>query len=170
MNARLKATTYNALLPMMPMEPKQWDRVTIGNNTTAERTNRCGGITVRLHGHEIVRMDNDRSLSFSMAGYATVTTKGRINTFLTDNFGPGVYVCQRNYVQYLGDRRSGVEVLREIDADGWVTIDKSDAPFVHTTCKLCGLDIEGQFLDGVDEDWRDRGNNETGSDGHTHHP
>jgi hypothetical protein len=45
-----------------------------------------GDIVVSLHGHDIVKLHGDGSVSFTMAGWPTVTTKDRVNAFLPGGF------------------------------------------------------------------------------------
>ena len=57
------------------------DRVKLGNNTWLENIN--GGIGVRLHNTIIVWFHEDGKTTLHTGGYYSVTTKDRINAFIT---------------------------------------------------------------------------------------
>ncbi len=111
--ARLKASTFFDLHRLLGDRQS----MKIGNNTTAEREGDLltPMIVVRLHGHEIVRLTSE-SVSVSLAGYGTVTTRERVNHFLQPH---GYYVAQRSFVQVLGER-GGDE--RPIGSTEWITV------------------------------------------------
>ena len=81
--AQMKATTFAEIEEMT----SRTGSCTLGNNTTAER-NADGTITVRLHGHAIVTLRSDGSVTVTTAGWDTVTTRDRLNTFLPNIGAP----------------------------------------------------------------------------------
>ena len=74
---------------------KNRDEFTIGNNTKVVR-GRCGDYyAIKLHKTEVVQFHSDGRIQLFNGGYATVTTKDRINAFI-----PRGYVSQKNYNWY----------------------------------------------------------------------
>jgi hypothetical protein len=79
--ANLTATEYGAVAERLSR--KQGDRALIGNNTTARWAGPVGGdILVSLHGHSIVTLHADGSVSVRDCGYVTTTTYDRLSAFL----------------------------------------------------------------------------------------
>lgn len=107
--AKLKATNYKDLAELLYNKTQ----VTIGNNTTAEWVPGDFGrrdILTRLHEHPIVRLETDSGFTdgsgptnFTLAGYDTVTTRDRVNQFISNDFVGVNRVHQKNYVQMLND-------------------------------------------------------------------
>ncbi len=104
--AKLKATEYHPLVRLLSNK-KEFETVTIGNNTTAEkqwiggvRTPKNLQIIIRLHGHPVAKLHSrdydDGKISVSLAGYPTATTRDRINQFLP----PGISLFQKDHEQY----------------------------------------------------------------------
>ena len=79
--ATLTATNFTAASNMLGSGPKVRR---IGNNTTIEvnHLDDENVILVRLHGHAIVALHADGSVSVRDCGYVTTTTYDRINAFL----------------------------------------------------------------------------------------
>ncbi len=107
--AKLKATTYKSLAELLVDR----SQVVIGNNTTAEWVPGDFGqrdILIRLHKHPIVRLETDSCFAdgsgptnFTLAGYGTVTTRDRINQFISNDFVGVNRVHQKNHIQMLND-------------------------------------------------------------------
>lgn len=73
------------------MGQKKWK-----NNTWVLRNYVDGSISVRLHGTDVVRAEQNGDITLNTGGYHTVTTKARINEFL-DLAGTGWKVFQKDY-------------------------------------------------------------------------
>ena len=113
--AKLSATTYNGLAEVLGSR----DRTTIGNNTVARYDG--DDIIVSLHGHDIVRLDPAaEQVSFTLAGWDTVTTRERVNQFLGRDAG----VYREDGTTYFYARRSvaGGPVEGRVYADEWHTL------------------------------------------------
>jgi hypothetical protein len=90
----------------------------VGNNTYSHLTldAEFQPIDITLHGHNIVRLFPNGAVMFNECGWATVTTRNRINQFL-----PGRYhLNQRNYDQIL-HHPDGTVV--QVPSSGWVLVD-----------------------------------------------
>jgi hypothetical protein len=72
------------------------DRAKVGHNTYLERDDHNSCWRVRYHGHAIVVVHDDGTMTLASAGHRTVTTKQRINWFLP----PGCSVFQSRHVWY----------------------------------------------------------------------
>jgi hypothetical protein len=71
-------TTYDQILPLLIGK----DEITIGNNTVATWSTVDAAISVLLHGHEIIRVYGDGTVTVRHCGYPTRTTLDRINRFI----------------------------------------------------------------------------------------
>jgi hypothetical protein len=93
--AKLLGVTYKDLVRICGGHAK-----VIGNNTVAipstDDEDTRGVIRIELHGSNIVELYEDGSIAFTLAGYPTVTTRNRVNSFLP----AGNLVFQRNRRQY----------------------------------------------------------------------
>lgn len=112
--ANLLGTTYHELIRLFA---NRNERV-IGNNTKAFIDREDGTIVVTLHDHPIVELTADGTISVSLAGWPTVTTRERVNQFLPPTLG----IFQRNYEQKLGLRIDGTTVVRPFPVHGWVVV------------------------------------------------
>ena len=93
----------------------------IANNTTATRE--AYGVRIRLHGHTIARIYDNGLVSYTLAGYGTATTRGRLNS-LSRVLGHHVVFSQKDSRQCVNGRPVGVEsVVTVLPGD----IDPSDA-------------------------------------------
>lgn len=101
--AKLKADSYESLCNLMANKAVG-QSVVIGNNTLAEK--RDGYFIVSLHGHDIMYVHHDH-VDFTLAGYPTVRTRDRINSFLRED-----RVIQKNHNQYLvvGDKMDKLDM------------------------------------------------------------
>ena len=99
--AKLLGTTYEELDKVLGSRESR----TIGNNTVAHRYGAM--IVVALHGHRIVELYPYRMVRVSNAGYATVTTRERINQFIRPM---GWTMFQKGGGQYLRRHSDGVTV------------------------------------------------------------
>lgn len=106
--AKLAATTFHGLDRFLGSKTAR----TIGNNTTAERD--AGAILVRLHGHHIVTVERDESVAFNLAGWNTVTTRDRVNSFILGK------VSTRKGQAFLTTWSGGVEKVQPIESSGWI--------------------------------------------------
>lgn len=104
--SRLKGYNYNDLFDLLcaPRNRKKYDMV-IGNNTRARfagnpefREDKDNVITVKLRNSDIVRLYPSGNVEFSLRGWATVTTRQRINCFLPKEW----YICTNRNVPYVG--------------------------------------------------------------------
>lgn len=89
---RMLAVTYKDLEPIL-LGSRNKTRV-IGRNVKAELDSDAWEITIRYHGHPIVRINADEEVWFSLAGWPTVTTRERINHFTKGR------LYQKDNVQY----------------------------------------------------------------------
>ena len=76
--AKLLGTTYTELSELT----KRTSSRKIGNNTTVRNLGMNNELVIELHGNQIVQLDKNGDMYFSMAGHDTVTTRERINQFL----------------------------------------------------------------------------------------
>lgn len=76
--AKLKGTTYAELDNILG----DYYSVKIGNNTKAVRSGKYT-IDIKLHGHHIVTLFSEGTLRFTLAGWPTVTTRDRVNQFIS---------------------------------------------------------------------------------------
>jgi len=90
--AHLEATTYKQLDDLLG---HRWQRK-IGNNTVASRHGDRFDVT--LHDTRIVTLHKNGSVEFTLGGWATTTTRERINHFLRPL---GLNVFQKAGNQYL---------------------------------------------------------------------
>lgn len=74
-----------------PLHQKKWK-----NNTWVLMNYVDGSIAVRLHGTDVVRAEPNGDITLRTGGYHTVTTKARINEFLS-LAGTGWKVFQKDY-------------------------------------------------------------------------
>lgn len=74
-----------------PLHQKKWK-----NNTWVLMNYVDGSIAVRLHGTDVVRTEPNGDITLRTGGYHTVTTKARINEFLS-LAGTGWKVFQKDY-------------------------------------------------------------------------
>jgi hypothetical protein len=109
--ATLAAYTYSGLSNLLGTRRTR----KIGNNTVAERIT-DNTLVVTLHGHPIVELTESGVVSFTLAGYPTVTTRDRINSLLPAGFR----LYQRDWEQYLSTRRG--EIIH-VGSTGWITCD-----------------------------------------------
>jgi hypothetical protein len=77
--AKLKATPKNFVEAAEILQGRE--SIRLGNNTHLENFHL--GIAVRLHNTRIVVFHEDGSVTLHTGGYRTVTTKDRINEFIT---------------------------------------------------------------------------------------
>jgi hypothetical protein len=112
--ANLLATDYHSLVSLFA---NRAERV-IGNNTKAFIDREDGTIVVTLHDHPIVELTADGTISVSLAGWPTVTTRERVNQFLPPTLG----IFQRNHEQKISLRIDGTTVVRPFPESGWVTV------------------------------------------------
>ena len=105
--AKLAATTFTGLDRFLGNKSAR----TIGNNTTAERT--LGAIIVRLHGHHIVTVWPGGRVDFTLAGWNTVTTRDRVNSFILGK----VSTCKGQPM--LATFSGGERAVQNITSDGW---------------------------------------------------
>ena len=113
--AKLSATTYAGLAEVLGNR----DHVTIGKNTVARYDD--DDIVVSLHGHDIVRLDPAaEQVSFTLAGWDTVTTRQRVNSFL----GRDARVHREGGETFFYAARSvaGGPVEGRVYADEWHTL------------------------------------------------
>lgn len=109
--AKLKSTDYRRLVELCKHGRRGTVTVgacTIGNNTTAELDDDAT-VTIRLHGHPIVRLYESGDTAWTLAGWPTVTTRERVNQFLP--------IGQRVY-QHRGEQRQSWPAFR-FDRAGW---------------------------------------------------
>ena len=109
--AHLAATNYNGLSALLGTRRTR----RIGNNTEVERIT-ANTLVVTLHGHPIVELTASGVVSFTLAGYPTVTTRERVNQFLPAGFS----LYQRDWNQYLSTRTG--EVIH-VGSTDWITCD-----------------------------------------------
>lgn len=88
--AKLKATPKNFEQAATVLAGRE--SIRLGNNTYLE--NFSGGIAVRLHNTRIVWFHEDGTVTLHTGGWQTVTTKDRINEFITGR------VYQKNHQWY----------------------------------------------------------------------
>ncbi len=86
--AKLVATNYEDLVDLF--KKKNRLSLPIGHNTTAtwepsEGAPIISSISIHLHGHEIVRLNDNGQVWFNLRSFATKTTCERVNQFLPDN-------------------------------------------------------------------------------------
>jgi hypothetical protein len=120
MGAKLKATTYKELTKLFAKTPR--DSITIGHNTQAIRLVESHGqafcnpdiFGIILHSSRIVELDNDGNVSFSLAGWNTVTTRQRINLFLP----PGFHLYNKLHEPKLSRPDGPIE---DVNDYGWIT-------------------------------------------------
>jgi len=120
--ARLRTQTYEGAVKLLG---DSHERVTIGNNTTIESDwmpveGEEPGVneqfvTVRLHGHAIVRL-YEHGVAVRDCGYVTATTYERINAFLP----PGWTAHRKDGRGYVA-RRLGSEV-ESVEGDAWLYV------------------------------------------------
>ena len=65
--------------------------------------NDCGFISVLLHGHCVVTIEDNHQVTLHSCGYKTVTTKTAINRALTQLNSP-VKLSQKKGIWYIGDQ------------------------------------------------------------------
>lgn len=83
------------------MHQKKWS-----NNTWVLMNYVDGSISVRLHGTDVVRAEQNGDITLRTGGYYTVTTKARINEFLT-LAGTGWKVFQKNHDWFISHYAGG---------------------------------------------------------------
>lgn len=71
-------TTYAEIMPML----LRADEITLANNTVATWSTVDDGISILLHGHEIIRVLESGTIYVRHCGYPTRTTMDRINRFI----------------------------------------------------------------------------------------
>lgn len=74
-------TNYTAVLTRLIGK----DEVEIGNNTVATWSTVDSGLSILLHGHEIIRLQENGDVYVRHCGYPTRTTMDRLNRFLPSN-------------------------------------------------------------------------------------
>lgn len=84
-----------------PLHQKKWK-----NNTWVLMNYVNGSIAVRLHGTDVVRAEPNGDITLRTGGYHTVTTKARINEFLS-LAGTGWKVFQKDYDWYISHYAGG---------------------------------------------------------------
>lgn len=89
----------------------------IANNTTSS-FHPLGYIVIELHGNPIFKI-RDGGFSFSLAGWASNTTRDRVNQLIRHFIGAGIYVHQKDWVQYLtiNGETYGLDTRRWVDVD-----------------------------------------------------
>jgi hypothetical protein len=120
--AQMSVTTYEQAVAKLG---DKHERVTIGHNTTiesdwhqddttAERVNERV-VTVRLHGHAIVRLYED-GVAVRDCGYVTALTYQRINQFLPAGYQANI----KDFAGRITNRRTGGYEAVSDDAWLWV--------------------------------------------------
>ena len=71
-------------------------------NMTKGNTSTTDGKSIWLHGHEIVRTNDDGNIVINNCGWGTVTTRERLNGLL-NAIAPHLGAVQRNHEQYIQD-------------------------------------------------------------------
>lgn len=85
------------------------------DNTTVEHDGMT--TTVRLHGHAIAMLDwTTYTFTISNCGWATVTTKSRLNALLRTFTGKSIY--QHKHVWYMGDHEFCNDTRVEVTQTG----------------------------------------------------
>ena len=79
-NLTTMPTTYGDIVALI--RGRKNDTVTLGNNTTATWDWENDTVTVRLHGHAIVRIHEDDSVDIRHCGCVTATTFDRLRRFV----------------------------------------------------------------------------------------
>jgi len=88
------------------------------SNTEVEYNENTNCSSVYLHGHQIATYDhNTLALKLSSCGWATVTTKSRLNAILQE-VKTGCSVFQRKFIWYLCNDRKFVDFV-----DGMILLD-----------------------------------------------
>ena len=77
----------------------------IGNNTYLERRP-DGSIVIRLHNTDILTFNPNGDTTLEAGGWHTVTTKARINEFMSTGWG----LYQKNFDWYLQNYITGQEI------------------------------------------------------------
>lgn len=121
--ANLLGTTYHELVHLFA---NRNERV-IGNNTKAFIDREDDTIIVTLHDQPIVELTAEGTISVSLAGWPTVTTRERVNQFLPPMLG----IFQQNWEQKLGMRIDGEFVTRPFPERGWITVSSREHGIEH---------------------------------------
>ena len=88
------------------------------SNTEVEYNENSNCSSVYLHGHQIATYcHNTQALKLSSCGWATVTTKSRLNAILQE-VKTGCSVFQRKFIWYLRNDRKFVDFV-----DGMILLD-----------------------------------------------
>ena len=85
----MRQITIDAIAALQAREP--FNR----SNTSVVPLKDEGFTSLYLHGNEIIRLADDGALYITDAGWATLTTKERLNGL------PNVHIQQKNYLWYL---------------------------------------------------------------------
>lgn len=88
------------------------DAVTVANNTVLKRLD-DNNVGLELHGNRIATVSRNNSLSLTLAGYPTATTRDRLHKVLVAfGYAKRYAICQRKFKQmvWFKDSDSYVEV------------------------------------------------------------